>query len=94
MRLTVDLDHFRARVLQDALTEGLAATWTRRAAMFEWAAPRPGDFTGRATAEELTAARVRCLTTAAACRRHAALILDGRPEPISSDVWTVLAEVA
>ena len=43
-RLTLDLDHFRARVLQDALTEARADQWLRRAQQFEDAAPRKVTF--------------------------------------------------
>jgi hypothetical protein len=92
--LVLDLDHFRARLLQDALTEALAATWLRRAELFEWAAPRPGDYVGGATPQQLAEAATRCGATARVCRWHAELILSGRPEPISAEVESVLAEVA
>ena len=67
------LAHFNARVLADCLSEATAVFWERRAKAFEDAAPRPGDYVGRATAAELSAARVRCLETAAACRARASL---------------------
>lgn len=86
--------HFQMRVLQDALTEATAACWEKRAQQFEDAAPRPGDFTGRATPLEIAARLRRCLATAAACRAHASLWAESKPEPISSDVATVLVEVA
>lgn len=65
------LDHFRARVLQDALCEGTAAYWRRRTEQFEWAKPRPDDFHGKATTAELSAAWNRCHASAEACRNRA-----------------------
>lgn len=74
-----DLDdyiaHFRARVLQDALAQATAAYWRRRAEVWEAARPRPGDFTGAATTEELAEANMRCAATALACRQRAAVSL-------------------
>jgi hypothetical protein len=92
--LRIDLDHFRARILQDALTEATAQYWVHRAYQFQQAAPRPTDYRGNATPEQLTEAWVQCLITAAACRRHAELITGEYPEPISAEVLAVLGEVA
>jgi hypothetical protein len=92
--INFDLDHFRARVLQDALTEATAQYWLHRAEQFEAAAPRPSDYHGDASQEQLTEAWVRCKTTAVACRRCAELITQNKPEPISDEVWAVLGEVA
>ena len=75
------LAHFNARVLADCLAEATATFWERRAKAFENAAPRPGDYVGRATAAELSAARVRCLDAAAACRARASLEGPGLPVP-------------
>ena len=86
--------HLGARVLQDALTEATAEYWLRRADQFEAAAPKLGGYHGHATREELNEAWTRCHATAAACRRHAELIMQGRPEEISDEVTSVLAEVA
>jgi hypothetical protein len=90
----IDIDHFRARILQDALTEATAAYWLRRAEQFEAAAPQPTDYNGHATEEELAKAWVQCKTAAITCRRHAELISQGRPEEISDEVRAVLGEVA
>jgi hypothetical protein len=92
--INIDLDHFRARILQDALTEATAAYWLRRAEQFEAAAPQPTDYSGHASQEQLTKAWVQCQTAASTCRRHAELIMQGRPEEISDEVWAVLGEVA
>jgi hypothetical protein len=91
---TFDIDHFRARILQDALTEATAQYWEHRAQQFQQAAPRLGEFHGTATRDELNEAWTRCHTTAAACRRHADMISGEYPEPISDEVLTVLGEVA
>jgi len=66
------IDHFQRRVIQDALADATATYWERRAATFEWARPRAGDYTGRATRADL-ARRDRSLQEAAdACQARAA----------------------
>jgi hypothetical protein len=92
--INIDIDHFRARVLQDALTEATAQYWVHRAHQFQQAAPRLDEYRGQATSEQLTERWVECMATAAACRRHADLISGEYPEPISEEVSTVLGEVA
>lgn len=81
-----------ARVLTDALAEGTAAYWERRGKSFEGAAPKPGDFNGRATPAEIAERAERCRATAAACRARASL--EERGQPIPEDVLRVLREVA
>lgn len=89
------IEHFRGRVLQDALQEATAVYWERRAQTFEDAAPRPADFNGRATRAELAERAASCLGAARACRAHAGLLRGGRAhEPISAEVRAALAEVA
>ena len=73
------LAHFTARVLADAMSEGTAIFWERRARELEAAAPRPGDFRGRATEAELAEAGRRCREAAAACRARASLEGPGLP---------------
>jgi hypothetical protein len=90
----LDFDHFRARVLQDALTEATVQYWERRARQFQQAAPRRGEFHGSATTEELDAAYQRCMATAEACLRRAELLREAYPEEISPEVWAALEEVA
>lgn len=84
------LAHFRARLLADVLSEATATFWERRAQALLDAAPRPGDYTGRATAADLSAARERCLSTAAACRARASL--EGPGFPVPPIVVAALAE--
>lgn len=69
--MTIDLEHFRRRVIQDALADGEAGYWLRRAATFEWARPRPGDYQGQATDEEYAALDRELAETAEACRARA-----------------------
>lgn len=71
--------HFQHRVIQDALADATATYWHRRAAAFEAARPRAGDYRGQATLADLRAADQRCAETAEACRVRAtaSLIQDG-----------------
>ena len=64
----------------DAVRRARAETWLRRAEQWEWAAPRPGDFVGRATEADIEARAARCHQLATACRAHAA-ILEGAHRP-------------
>lgn len=81
---------FHQRVVSDALAEATASYWERRARTFEEAAPRPGDYPGRATPDDLSAARQRCLGAAAACRARASLEAPGAPIPaVVADLWEV-----
>jgi hypothetical protein len=86
----------RRRAVQDAISAVLPQTWKRRAEEFERARPRPGDFTGRATAAE---ADERCRIVAENCRNHARLLGGefgplGEPWPGFGDDLEVLAETA
>lgn len=78
--LAEHVEHFRARVLQDALYEATAYYWRRRAEAFEAARPRASDWPGRATPEQLAEADRRCATAALACRQRAAMSLIGGGE--------------
>jgi hypothetical protein len=92
--LLIDIDHFRARILQDALTEATAQYWVHRAYQFQQAAPRLGEFHGNATRDELNQRWLDCMATSQACLNHAELIRQESPEPISDEVASVLKEVA
>lgn len=74
--MSLDLDHFSARILQDALTEATSSYCGRRAREFERARSRPGDYTGQATPGEIRAADARLTAAAQACRARATLALD------------------
>jgi len=92
--IALDLDRFRARILQDALTEATAQYWIHRAHQFQQAAPRLDEYRGQATRDELNQRWLECMATSQACLNHAELITGEYPEPISDEVWTVLGEVA
>jgi hypothetical protein len=92
--IKIDIEHFKARLLQDCLTEATAQYWIHRAHQFQQAAPRKGDFHGNATNEELWERWQECMDTTQACLGHADLIRQLSPEPISDEVWDVLEEVA
>lgn len=69
-----DAEHVMHRVIGDMVQAASANQFERRAEVFEWARPRPGDFTGRATAEELAERDRRLMETAAQCRAHALVL--------------------
>lgn len=75
--LTEYVEHFRTRVLQDALTEATRAYWRHRADMFEAARSRPGDFVGNATPEQIADRDARLAEIAMACRVRGAVSLIG-----------------
>lgn len=88
-------DAFRGRFLADLLTQGMAESYERRARVFEWAAPRRGDFVGRATPQQLAAQSARCWETATAFRNKAAVLRSyGPPDFVVDEVAGVLAEGA
>ncbi len=66
-----ELAHFQARLIADALNEAEAAYWRRRAQVLRWAQPRPGEFHGRATREELRESWHRLEEQAQACEHRA-----------------------
>lgn len=86
------LDMFVRRVIADALNEASARYWTRRAEVLEDAAPRPGEFHGKATREELSSAWRRCHADAERCRRHAELLRD-RSVSACRDDWGELVDL-
>lgn len=94
MRLSETIKYAQHRFLQDALTMATAAYWRKRAEDFEAARPRPGDYNGNATPEQLKARDERMAGIARACRNHAALLGAGQPSRISDEVAAVLREVA
>lgn len=89
----LDMNHFAQRLLQDAISSGLASTSLHRAETFEAARSRPGDFLGQATAEEIRETDARLTAIANAFRARAALAL--MPDDAIEDaILDVLDEVA
>lgn len=89
---SLDLDHFRHRVLQDALAEATAQYWRRRARALEQALSRPGDYPGRATTEQIAERDERLRAAILACSSRAQMYEPD--EEISAEVYAVLQEVA
>lgn len=77
----LDLQHFQARVLQDALDQATIGHWLARAAALSASLPRPGDYAGRASAEELSAREARIRGELTAIRRHVWLLQHTYREP-------------
>ena len=92
--ISIDLDHFRQRVLQDALTSSLADHWEARARVFDLVNPEETPLS--LIADDSTVALASSAAqTALACRRHAHLIrCEGLPDFITAEITDVLDEVA
>jgi hypothetical protein len=88
----VDAERVRHRALQDALGMALASFWDRRAAALAAALPRPGDFVGSATPEEIEERTQRLREAIAACQVHADLLEDA--EPFADEITAILREAS
>lgn len=88
-----DLNRYRVRFLAQLLSEATADYWERRAETFEAARPRAGDYTGRATADQLDEVDKRCAQAAEACRFHAWLIRTEGAPGAARDALAALSEV-
>jgi hypothetical protein len=76
------LEHFSRRFVQEVIDDATAAYYLKRAQAFEDAKPKPGDFHGQATVEELREQWLRLDQIATACRARAGVSLfRGRIEP-------------
>jgi hypothetical protein len=85
--------HFQARVLSDCLAEASAGYWRHRAEHLRRCLSRPGDFVGRATADEIAERDLRIQADIERCLAHAGLLADGSAQ-IAPEVVDVLREVA
>lgn len=65
------IEHFQHRVIQDAIKDAHAGYWRHRARTFQWARPRPGDFVGLATPDELAARDAALVEIIDACMARA-----------------------
>jgi len=72
-----DVEHMQHRAVQDVVEQAQAATWERKSEALEWARPKPTDYNGLATEEQLRLRDRRLAEDAQACRQHAA-VLSGR----------------
>lgn len=71
---TIDWEQSQKRFLADVLASALPSQWDDRARTFEAARPKPDDYTGRASAQELSDLDARLAELAAGCRLHAAIL--------------------
>jgi len=76
------VEAFARRIVEDAMIAGDRACSLRRAEAFERSRPRTGDFTGRATREDL-ARRDRDLAAVAEAWRNRATLLGREPGVVS-----------
>jgi hypothetical protein len=92
LEVTDELTHLQRRILQDCVNSGLASTWERRAAMWEWARPRPGEHMGERSPAQAQAKWHELTAIADACRARAAL--SRQHEGIDPDIDEALGVVA
>jgi hypothetical protein len=86
------LEHFSRRFVQEVIEDATAAYYLKRAQAFEAAKPKPDDYHGKASREDLRAQWLRLDELAKACRARAKVSpLPGRTDP---DLDNVLGEVA
>lgn len=90
-QVTDDLSYLQRQVVLDAVLGTWAGYWERRARSLEAARPVPGDFTGAANREQLSAAWWRLTEAARACRARGQVSPLELFEPAYDDV---LSEVA
>ncbi len=90
--MSIDLEHFGARLLVDAFLEASRSYHLRRALEFDAARSRPGDYVGDATPDEIAARDGRLTSLANACRARASLA-PLQCDEIDDAVALVLAEV-
>ena len=84
---------FRSRLLQEVLAEATRSYWLRRARVYEQALPRPGDFTGRASRDDLQARRQRLQMVVATCRQRADVALYVHEDDSLDLIASILGEV-
>ena len=91
MQPDLDLEHFTRRVILDAFNEATSQWWLRRAATFEDCRPRPGEFRGQQTPEQLRAKWLELTAVADACRARAGVC---EPSDAATDLDNVWSEIA
>ncbi len=69
------VDHFRHRVIADALAEATSTYWLKRADDFEWARPSLADFPGDVTLDQRRMRWRELTKVATACRNRATVSL-------------------
>ena len=87
-------ERIAVRMIEDAVADALPDYWTRRAAEFEAARPRRGDYFGRSTRADRIAQDARCAATAEACRQAAVVARSTSPWWLPSTVSDAFEGVA
>jgi len=85
------LENFARRLLTDCLNEATRTYWLKRAQDFENAKPRPGEYQGTSTREELRARWLWLDEIARACRARAEI---SPLDEIAPEVESVLSEAS
>lgn len=90
----VDVAAFGRRLVLDAVADASANQWEARARLFEAARPRPDDFHGRASVDDLRRRWIDLTEAAAACRARAAVIRSGDDAAVDLAVDVELGEAS
>lgn len=80
--IKIDVARMRLESAVDAARRAEPATWRRLSYLWDWAAPRLDDYTGKATPDEISERALRCRGKAAACRLHATLLAEQADAPL------------
>lgn len=86
------VSQFAVRMFEDAIADALPCIWDKRAEDLENARPKPGDFHGQATREDLAERYARLTEQADACREHAEL-LRRYPNAIGEDLAALVVAI-
>lgn len=86
------LSRYAVRMLEDAITEAMPWHWTHRAEQLEDARPRPTDYRGQATREDLAERYARLTEQADACRLHSRFLRE-YPTPIGEDLAALVVAI-
>lgn len=96
MHAVIDpVNQFTVRVLQETMLAAMPWSWLRRAETLDGARPRPDDFNGKATADQLVERDARLAAQAEQCRVHAQFLTDNpdtMAQTIAADVAALMAE--
>lgn len=77
----LDLEHFRARILQDALDQATIGHWLARHAALSASLPRPGDYVGHASPAQLAAQEAHTRAALQAIEQHVHLLQHAYGDP-------------
>lgn len=87
-RVPFDLEHTLPCMVAQVVVEAEAGWWRKRAAQFRAARPRPGDFTGRLTPQQVADQDARIEAKARACDYRAELCALSASE--EANIWALV----